>query len=511
MPAKKTTKEFISEAKKIFGTNYDYSKVVYKTSMDKVTIICPEHGEFLKAPQKHLKGQGCRICKGYIKLDQQSFERRAKETHGVNYIYTKSVVKGKNDKVVIICKLHGEFRQLPRNHMGGQGCPKCGQLSRGASQRYSLKQFLDSVKNVHGTKYDYSKVKYFNSQTKVEIICPIHGSFMMKANSHAIGQGCPVCGRIEANKNIALNYSEFLDRAAKTHGSRYIYDEKSYKDFTTKIRIECSEHGWFNQKPHSHISMSAGCPKCGIIQTAKSNKKGWDCVLNMFKEVHDDRYSYDASTYMDVSTKMKIKCYAHGWFSQKPYQHYSGSGCNKCAIIEVHEKQKIDFKEFKTRSQLKHGSRYNYFAKDYVDIFTPVEISCDKHGVFYQKPRDHYRGSGCPKCQSSRGENSVRLILQGLGIKFKEQKTFEGLKYRSKLKCDFYIPSSKTVIEYNGLQHYEPISVFGGLKGLQETQKRDVLKCDFLAKNNIKLIVVRYDTDDIELYLKEKLNVANND
>jgi hypothetical protein len=256
--------------------------------------------------------------------------------------------------------------------------------------------------------------------------------------------------------------------------------------------------------------MRTGCPKCGILQAAKSNEKGWGSVLNMFKEVHDDRYSYDESTYTDVSSKMKIKCYVHGWFSQKPYQHYSGSGCNKCAIIEVHEKQKIDFKEFKNRSQLKHGSRYNYSEGEYIDIFTPVKISCDKHGVFYQKPRDHYRGSGCPKCQSSRGENSVRLILQRLGIKFKEQKTFEGLKYRSKLKCDFYIPSSKTVIEYNGLQHYEPISVFGGLKGLQETQKRDVIKYDYLAKNNIKLIIVRYDKDDIELYLKEKLNVANN-
>jgi hypothetical protein len=510
MPAKKTTKEFISEAQKIFGAKYDYSKVVYKNSRDKVIIICPKHGEFLKAPQKHLTGQGCRVCSGYIKLDQKSFESRAKETHGDKYNYTKSVVKEKNDKVVIICKLHGEFRQLPGNHISGQGCPECGKLSRGASQRYSLKQFLFSVKRVHGNKYDYSKVKYFNSQTKIEVICPTHGSFMMKANSHANGQGCSVCGRIEANKNIALTYSEFLGRAAKTHGSRYIYDENSYKDFTTKMRIECSEHGWFKQKPHSHISMRTGCPKCGILQAAKSNEKGWGSVLNMFKEVHDDRYSYDESTYTDVSSKMKIKCYVHGWFSQKPYQHYSGSGCNKCAIIEVHEKQKIDFKEFKNRSQLKHGSRYNYSEGEYIDIFTPVKISCDKHGVFYQKPRDHYRGSGCPKCQSSRGENSVRLILQRLGIKFKEQKTFEGLKYRSKLKCDFYIPSSKTVIEYNGLQHYEPISVFGGLKGLQETQKRDVIKYDYLARNNIKLIIVRYDKDDIELYLKEKLNVANN-
>jgi len=509
MPAKKTTKEFISEAKKIFGTKYDYSKVVYKNSSVKVIIICPEHGEFLKAPQKHLKGQGCRICKGYVKLDQKSFERRAKETHGDRYNYTKSVVKKKNDKVIITCKLHGEFRQLPGNHISGHGCPVCGQISRGESQRYSLKQFLTSVKNIHGDKYDYSKVKYFNSQSKVEIICPIHGSFVMKANSHANGQGCPVCGRIEANKKIAIDYLEFLNRAAKTHGGRYIYDENSYIDFTTKMRIECSEHGWFKQKPHSHISMRSGCPICGILQTAKSNEKGWGSVLNMFKEVHNNRYSYDESTYKDVSSKMKIKCNIHGWFLQKPYQHYSGSGCNKCAIIEVHEKQKINFKEFKKRSQLKHGSRYNYSEEDYVDIFTPIKISCEKHGEFYQKPHDHYRGSGCPKCQSSRGENAVRLILKELDIEFKEQKTFEGLEYRNKLRCDFYIPNTNTVIEYNGLQHYEPISIFGGLKGLEETQKRDVVKYDYLAKNKIKLIIIRYDTDDIEFYLKEKLNVSN--
>src|SRR5210317_271026 len=109
MPAKKTIKEFISEANKIFGNKYDYSKVIYKNSRDKVIIICPEHGEFLKAPQKHLIGQGCRICNGYVKLDQKSFLLRAIETHGYKYIYTKSVVKGKNNKVIIICKLHGEF------------------------------------------------------------------------------------------------------------------------------------------------------------------------------------------------------------------------------------------------------------------------------------------------------------------------------------------------------------------------------------------------------------------
>lgn len=510
MPKKKNTEEFISEAKNVFGEKYDYSKVEYKNSVHKVIIICAEHGEFLKSPQKHLNGQGCRQCSGYVKLDQYSFEQRARETHGDRYDYSISVVKGKNEKVVIRCKLHGEFLQLPGNHIQGQGCPICGQLARGASQRYTLKKFLENVKKVHGTKYDYSKVKYVNSQSKIEIICPIHGAFTMKANSHKNGQGCPICGRIKANDNIAINYSEFLQRAIKTHGSRYLYDEQSYKNFTSVMKIKCFEHGWFNQKPHSHISMKAGCSKCGVIKSAKSSEKGWSIVLNMFREVHEDRYSYDDSSYIDVSTKMRIKCKIHGWFLQKPYQHYAGSGCTKCATTEVHEKQKIDFHEFKDRARLKHGAKYKYFENDYVDIFTRTKISCARHGLYYQLPRDHYRGSGCPKCQSSRGENVIRIILESLGLEFEEQKTFKNLKYRAKLKCDFYIPSLNTVVEYNGLQHYEPISIFGGVIGLQETQKRDVIKYNYLMKNHIKLIVVRYDTDDIDAFLKKKLDIAKN-
>ncbi len=508
MPVKKTTEQFITEAKEIYGDKYDYSKVKYNSSNHKVTIICPEHGEFQKTPQKHLIGQGCRVCRGYIALTQESFIERAQKTHGNLYDYSKSVVKSKKDKVSIICEQHGLFEQLPSNHIKGHGCPKCGQLSRAARQSYSKEDFIKSVCSIHQNKYNYSAVKYKNSQTKIEIICPLHGSFMMKPNSHFNGQGCPTCGRISAKENIALDYSVFLERAEKIHQNRYEYLENSYINYTMKMKMFCSEHGFFTQTPHSHISMRTGCPHCGIIQRAKSNQKEWNGVHNLFLDVHGGRYNYDESSYIDVSTKMKIKCNTHGWFMQKPYQHYGGSGCNKCAIEEVHEKQKIDFDEFKKRSILIHGSRYKYFEDEYIDIFTPVKISCDKHGEFYQKPRDHYRGSGCSKCLSSRGENTIRLILQELKIDFEEQKTFDDLIYKRRLKCDFFLPNENIVIEYNGLQHYDPIPIFGGLKGLKEGQKRDLIKYKYLSENNIILIIVRYDNTDIKSYLKNKLNIV---
>jgi hypothetical protein len=509
MPRKKTVDEFIIEASTIHNCKYDYSKVVYNNSSENVIITCKIHGDFLKSPQKHLAGQGCRICNGYIALNQNSFLERSNKKHGGLYDYSKAEIKSKKDKVIIICRIHGEFEQLPGNHIKGQGCPNCAQILKTQSQRYSTEEFVNSVSLIHGKKYDYTKVNYINSQTKVEIICPIHSSFYMKPNSHYNGQGCPQCGRIEAIKNIILDYSVFLERAEKIHNNLYAYKEDTYINYTSKMSVFCYEHGFFEQTPHSHISMKTGCPKCGIERTAKKNQIGWDAVHDLFFVTHGNKYEYDQNSFFDVSTKIKIKCKKHGWFDQKPYVHYNGSGCNKCAIEEVHDKQKIGFKEFVQRSEKIHGNKFHYNKFTFKDIFSVVEIECPKHGSFIQKPRDHYRGSGCPKCNSSRGETLVRLILEKHNIVYDEQKKFEDLIHKNNLRCDFYLPEYDTVIEYNGLQHYEPIAVFGGINGLIQTQKRDLIKYVYLESNKIKLIIIRYDNNDVEDYLLEKLK--NND
>ena len=331
----------------------------------------------------------------------------------------------------------------------------------------------------------------------------------MKPNSHYNGQGCPKCGRIEAKQNIALDYSVFLERAELVHQNRYVYQEDTYVNYTTKMTMFCHEHGFFEQTAHSHISMKTGCPKCGVINTAKKNQIGWDAVHDLFLVAHGNKYEYDQRTFTDVSSKMKIKCAHHGWFTQKPYSHYGGSGCIKCAFADSGEKKQIDFDEFVSRSISKHGDKYKYIKTNYIDIFTPFEIDCPKHGIFFQSPRNHYRGSGCHKCLSSRGETLVRLILEDHNILYEEQKKFENLMDINKLRCDFYLPEYNTVIEYNGLQHYEPISVFGGVSGLMQTQKRDLIKYTYLEANRIELIIIRFDNNNPRDYLLEKLKIQN--
>ena len=124
-------KSFINKAKKIHSSLYDYSLVVYKNNKTKVKIKCNKHNNiFEQRPNDHLLGQGCPLCKKeklsiLNKFTNDIFIKKSKEIH--NDIYDYSLVKysGINNKVEIICKEHGIFNQLPKNHLLGQGCPKC--------------------------------------------------------------------------------------------------------------------------------------------------------------------------------------------------------------------------------------------------------------------------------------------------------------------------------------------------------------------------------------------------
>ena len=115
---------FITKAKIKHGNKYDYSKVEYINSKTKVCIICPEHGEFWQTPKSHLKGDGCPICKLSF-VTQEDYIKKACEVHNNFYDYSKVVYKNSNEKICIICPKHGKFYQKPCDHLSKQGCPIC--------------------------------------------------------------------------------------------------------------------------------------------------------------------------------------------------------------------------------------------------------------------------------------------------------------------------------------------------------------------------------------------------
>ena len=172
----------------VHGDRYDYSQVVYINSVTKVCIICRIHGEFWQVPSRHLMGDNCPYCYGRTKKTIEEFIAKACSVHGDRYDYSLSDYKGSLTKVCIICPIHGEFWMTPNAHLSGQGCPKCN-----GTPRKNVEQFIAEARLIHGDKYDYSKVDYKNNFTKVCIICPIHGEFWQEPRTHLSGHGCPKC------------------------------------------------------------------------------------------------------------------------------------------------------------------------------------------------------------------------------------------------------------------------------------------------------------------------------
>lgn len=191
---KLTTESFIKKAHLVHGDRYDYSKVNYVGAKTKVVIICKEHGEFEQEPTNHLMGSGCIKCAGIHKSNTVEFVTRAKLVHGNKYDYSKVNYSTTNEKVSIICSTHGEFKQTPYGHLSGLGCKKCGYKITADSTKISLSEFIERAVSVHNNAYDYSLVRYDTTKDKIKIRCNKHGVFEQECDSHLQGHGCPACG-----------------------------------------------------------------------------------------------------------------------------------------------------------------------------------------------------------------------------------------------------------------------------------------------------------------------------
>ena len=254
---RKTLNQFITEAKLVHGNKYDYSASNYINNTTPLEILCKSHGIFNQIPKLHLQGFGCRKCSGSHKPSTQEFIEKAKLVHGNKYNYKNSDYKNQKTKIKIICKIHGEFPQLPDSHLKGGGCWDCYK----SNKAINTQTFIEKANKVHNFKYDYSLVEYTKSNIKVNIICHIHGQFSQKANNHLSGQSCAECAKIIGPLKKTKSLEKFISDAKKVHGNKYDYSLVKYDKAKLKVKISCKTHGEFIQVASLHL-YGSGCPKC---------------------------------------------------------------------------------------------------------------------------------------------------------------------------------------------------------------------------------------------------------
>lgn len=292
---KKTTEQFIEESKKIHGNKYDYSKIDYKNQRTKVCIICPEHGEFWQNPRQHLRGQGCPKCglhknKKHTcvtkprgkKYTQKEFLDILFSIYGNKYDYSKVNYTGRNCKIILICKKHGEFIKSATDLINKKtGCHKCNNEKNTNKFKLGKEKFIEKSNDIFHNLYDYSNVEYINNSTKVKIGCKKHGIFLCTPQNHLHGRGCPIC------KSEAYVYEERLYNFLKTifneaeiirqYRAEWLTNNKSLDFFIPKHNI-CIEH---QGSQHYYPTRFEGDNEIKLDKRVKNDLEKYnECVKN---------------------------------------------------------------------------------------------------------------------------------------------------------------------------------------------------------------------------------------
>jgi very-short-patch-repair endonuclease len=345
-------------------------------------------------------------------------------------------------------------------------------------KKLTTKEFIERAKAVHGEKYDYSEVDYRTTYEKVKIICLEHGVFMQTRLSHLSGNGCPECGKIRTGNFHRKPIEKFIEQSILIHGKKYDYSKVDYTTTHEKVIIHCPEHGNFLQEPASHLSGN-GCPICAgnIVLNTKD-------FISRANLIHENKYDYSKTIYINGKTKVFIICPEHGVFKANPRNHLSGNGCQDCYDERRGESQKMTLEEFVENSLRRHSGKYSYEKFTYINARKKSTISCHKHGDFLQAPYSHLSGQGCPKC-FNKSEGRIASYLE-------EKHIIHRRFYIENREFDFYLPDFDLLIERDGEQHYRDTTIRGGKIKIKKQQINDVFKTKLAKKHGYKIARIPY-------------------
>jgi len=261
-----------------------------------------------------------------------------------------------------------------------------------------FQHWLKLASEVHGNRYDYSKVEFINSKTAVTVICKIHGAWQCSPSLHISKthkRGCPICGG--SHKKTT---EQFIQEANNKHEGAYDYSEATYVNSHTNVKIICPQHGSFNQSPTSHLSGS-GCPKCSKLKRLESERENsLDSIKKRLLEKTAGEVSIVDATFSKINAEATFVCEKHGNFRRIVNTAlYNPNTCLECFKESDYSnrREQIDV-EFSLDKKLKDGMTYEPF--EYVGAKkTTVKLNCSIHGewsVIYASIISN--GVNCPKC-----------------------------------------------------------------------------------------------------------------
>ena len=400
------------------------------------------------------------------------------------YVNNKTKIKCK-------CKTDGyEWEVKPNDLLNGISCPKCA-----GNIKKTTEEFVNELKEIN----DNIEIlgEYVNAHTKIKCKCKIDG-YEWETTPHSLlkGQGCPKCAG-NANKTT----EEFKQEMKEINDNIEILGE--YKGSKIKIKCKCKIDGYIWETTPNNLLKGYGCPKC----SGNIKNKTTEYFINELKEINNNIEVL--GEYKGSNKKIRVRCKIDGYeWETTPSVLLNNHGCPKCS-----GKEKSNTERFK--QEMKEINNDIEILGEYVNRKTKIKCRCKIDGHEWEAtPNNLLNGSGCPKCNTSKGEKRIAKYLDNRNIKYIHDKGyFKDLKNSKNniLRPDFIIKDRKIWIEFDGKQHFEVVDFSSKNQELAKEQfeqikENDKIKNEYAKKHNWKLIRIAYwDFDKIEEILEKEL------
>ena len=255
--------------------------------------------------------------------------------------------------------------------------------------------FIKSVKLIHGENIDFSNAVYIKDNVGVECKCNICGNvWWAKPNKLKIGHGCPVCGhkKIWKSRKDKTTTSELINRMKEVFPNYDFSKNDEIKTQTQKIKVICKKHGEFDTTPDS-ILHKHGCRKCQYENMKEKFSFKKDDIIKMANNVHNHKYRYDKSVYINIDTAMIITCLKHGDFLQTPYKHIRcKQGCPMC--VQSHLEEEISSLLKKNGIKYVYENHFNWLGLQSLDFYLPeYNLAIECQGEQHYKPIEQFGGN----------------------------------------------------------------------------------------------------------------------
>jgi hypothetical protein len=273
-----------------------------------------------------------------------------------------------------------------------------------------------------------------------------------------------------------------------------------YVNNTSKIYLKCNidDHCWYITYTN-FIDKNRGCKKCCDIRLSNLKIFSQDFVESKVKEkCIKNNYTYKSFIYKGIKTKLKITCNIndHGeWYPVYDNFISGDNNCPKCSVAKVAESHITS--QYEAEKKVKEKcikNNYTYKSFKYINHLMILDIKCSvlEHKIWNPTYTNFVNSNHlCPECSKSY-KKSEQQILNLLEINKLNYIYQYRTKWLIRQSIDFYLPEYNIAIEYQGIQHFKSIELFGGKETYLKILERDERKYNKCINNNI---IVLYITD----------------